>query len=224
VRRGDIDLLATDDLVLLLGDRVRVVGPTRNIADTAALLGDSERGATDINPVGLFLGIGLGLLLGLVEIPVPGTGGVSLGIAGGPLLVGLVVGRLQRTGPVLWSLPYSVSATLSQLGMLVFLAYAGSSSGAALVDALAGDLGPRLLLLGALVTATVAAGLLLTARLTGAYGPRLAGVVAGTQTQPAVLAYANDSTGADPRVNIGYALVYPVAMIVKVVAAPLLGR
>jgi putative transport protein len=224
VRRGDVDLLATDDLVLLLGDRVRVVGPTRNIADTASLLGDSERGATDINPVGLFLGLGLGLLLGLVEVPVPGTGGVSLGIAGGPLLVGLVVGRLQRTGPVLWSLPYSVSATLSQLGMLVFLAYAGSSSGAALVDALAGDLGPRLLLLGALVTVTVAAGLLLTARLTGAYGPRLAGVVAGTQTQPAVLAYANDTTGADPRVNLGYALVYPVAMIVKVVAAPLLGR
>ncbi len=223
VRRGDVDLLATDDLVLVLGDRVRVVGPTADIAATAELLGDSERGATDINPVGLFLGLGLGLLVGLVEIPVPGTGGVSLGIAGGPLLVGLVVGRLQRTGPVLWSLPYSVSATLSQLGMLVFLAYAGSSSGAALAEALAGDLGPRLLLLGALVTLTVAVGLLLTARLTGAYGPRLAGVVAGTQTQPAVLAYANDATGADPRVNLGYALVFPVAMIVKVVIAPLLG-
>jgi putative transport protein len=224
VRRGDVDLLATDDFVLALGDRVRVVGPTDRIAEVAAHLGDSERGATDINPVGLFLGLGLGLLVGLVAIPLPNGGEVSLGIAGGPLLVGLVVGRLQRTGPVLWSLPHSVSATLTQLGMLMFLAYAGSNSGAALADALASDLGPRLLLTGLVVTVGVAAGLLLTRRLSAAYGATLAGVTAGTQTQPAVLAYANDVTGGDPRVNLGYALVYPVAMIVKVLLAPFLGR
>ncbi len=223
VRRGDVDLLASDDLVLALGDRVRVVGPTGRIADTARFLGDSERAATDINPVGLFLGLALGLLVGLVQLPLPGVGSVSLGIAGGPLLVGLVVGRLQRTGPVLWSLPYSVSSTLSQLGMLVFLAYAGSNAGAAFVDALTGDLGVRLLLLGLAVTALVAAGLLLTRRVSQTYGAALAGVVSGTQTQPAVLAYSNDLTGADPRVNLGYALVYPVAMIVKVILAPLLG-
>ena len=145
VRRGDIDLLATDDLVLALGDRVRVVGPTEAITTVAKHLGDSERGATDINPVGLFLGLGIGLLVGLIQVPLPGGSTVSLGIAGGPLLVGLVVGRLQRTGPVLWSLPHSVSATLTQLGMLMFLAYAGSNAGAALADALASDLGPRLL-------------------------------------------------------------------------------
>ncbi|MCA0330696.1 MAG: hypothetical protein LCI03_12445 [Actinobacteria bacterium] len=223
VRRGDVDLLATDDLVLALGDRVRLVGPTERIADAGRFLGDSERGATDINPVGLFLGLGLGLLVGLIHVPLPGTAGVSLGIAGGPLLVGLIVGRLQRTGPILWSLPHSVSATLSQLGMLVFLAYAGSNAGAALADALASDLGPRLLVTGLVVTATAAAGLLLLHRLMHASGPTLAGVVAGTQTQPAVLAYANDVTGADPRVNLGYALVYPVAMIVKVILAPIIG-
>jgi putative transport protein len=124
---------------------------------------------------------------------------------------------------VLWSLPYSVSSTLSQLGMLVFLAYAGSNAGAAFVDALTGDLGVRLLLLGLAVTAVVATGLLLTRRVSQTYGAALAGVVSGTQTQPAVLAYSNDLTGADPRVNLGYALVYPVAMIVKVILAPLLG-
>ncbi|MGD9956369.1 MAG: transporter, partial [Candidatus Nanopelagicales bacterium] len=136
---------------------------------------------------------------------------------------GLVVGRLQRTGPVLWSLPHSVSATLTQLGMLMFLAYAGSNAGAALADALGSDLGPRLLATGAVVTALVAVGLIVSRRLSAAYGPTLAGVVAGTQTQPAVLAYANDVTGADPRVNLGYALVYPVAMIVKVILAPIIG-
>jgi len=223
VRRGDIDLLATDDLVLALGDRVRVVALRERLPEIATYLGDSERGATDINPVGLFLGIGLGLLLGLATLPLPGGGKIALGIAGGPLLVGLVVGRLQRTGPIVWSLPHSVSATLGQFGMLAFLATAGSSAGAALASALKSDLGPRLLLVGLVVTAFTATGLLLLSRVIRSYGPTLAGVVAGTQTQPAVLAYANDSTGADPRVNLGYALVYPVAMITKVILAPILG-
>jgi putative transport protein len=224
VRRGDIDLLATDDLVLALGDRVRVVFSPERLTEVAAFLGDSERGATDINPIGLFLGLGLGVLAGLLALPLPGGAKISLGVAGGPLLVGLVLGRLQRTGPVLWSLPHSVSSTLGQFGMLCFLATAGSSAGAALADALAGDLGPRLLVAGAVITVLTAAGLLLGARVMRAFGPTLAGVVAGTQTQPAVLAYANDVTKADPRVNLGYALVYPVAMIVKVILAPILGR
>ena len=223
VRRGDVDLLATDDLVLALGDRVRVVGAPAQLKDVARYFGDSERGATDINPIGLFVGLGLGLLLGLIVVPLPGGQTLSLGVAGGPLLVGLLLGRLQRTGPVLWSLPHSVSATLSQFGMLAFLAYAGSTSGAALAKALASDIGPRLLLAGAVVTALTAIGLLVSRHLTGAYGAALAGVVAGTQTQPAVLAYANDVTGADPRVNLSYALVYPVAMIAKVILAPVLG-
>ena len=83
--------------------------------------------------------------------------------------------------------------------------------------------GSRCSPLGAVVTAVVGAGLLLTRRLSQTYGAALAGVVSGTQTQPAVLAYSNDITGADPRVNLGYALVYPVAMITKVILAPLIG-
>ena len=137
--------------------------------------------------------------------------------------MGLILGRLQRSGPVLWSLPHSVSSTLGQFGMLAFLAYAGSNAGAALAHALRSDIGPRLLLAGAIITALTATGLLVTRRFSGAYGATLAGVVAGTQTQPAVLAYSNDITDADPRVNLGYALVYPVAMIAKVILAPLLG-
>ena len=224
VRRGDVDLLATDDLVLALGDRVRLVAAPDSLAKAADYLGDSERGASDLNPVGLFLGLGLGVLVGLVRVPLPGGSTVSLGLAGGTLLVGLALGRLQRTGPVLWSLPHSVSSTLGQFGMLCFLATAGSNAGAALATALASDLGPRLLATGAAVTVVTALGLIVGAQFMHTYGETLAGVVAGTQTQPAVLAYANDLSDADPRVNLGYALVYPVAMIVKVLLAPVLGR
>ena len=105
VRRGDVDLLATDDLVLQLGDRVRVVARREEMAQVAAFLGDSERGASDLNPVGLALGMSLGLLAGLLTLPMPRGGTFALGVAGGPLLVGLLLGRVQRTGRILWTIP-----------------------------------------------------------------------------------------------------------------------
>ena len=225
VRRGDVDLLATDDLALQVGDRVRVVAPRDRMGDVATFLGDSERGASSYSITSLALGLALGVLLGELAFPIPGGGSFALGIAGGPLLVGLLLGRVGRTGPVLWTLPHSVASTLSQLGMMLFLAYAGSNSGSALADALASPTGPRLFVAGVIVTVTTAAVVLLGGRaLAGAGGARLGGMLAGTQTQPAVLAYANEQTHEDPRVNLGYALVYPVAMIIKVLAAPILGR
>jgi putative transport protein len=225
VRRGDVDLLATDDLVLQVGDRVRVVAPRTRMQDVTEFLGDSERGAAAYSITSLALGLALGVLLGELQFPLPGGGAFALGLAGGPLLVGLVVGRAGRTGRILWTLPHSVASTLSQLGMMLFLAYAGSNAGSALADALGSPTGPRLLAVGALVTVVTAAVVILGGRLlAGAYGPRLGGILAGTQTQPAVLAYANEQTRDDARVNLGYALVYPAAMIVKVVVAPLLGR
>ena len=224
VRRGDVDLLAADDLVLAPGDRVRVVAPPAAMASITTLLGDSERAAGDLNPVGLGLGLALGLLLGTVVWPLPGGAEFSLGTAGGALVAGLVLGRLMRTGPVVWTLPHHVNATLNQLGMLMFLAYAGSNSGSALAAALTNDQGLRLLGLGAVVTTTVAVVVLLLGRRWAHLSPAtLAGVVAGTGTQPAVLAHANEATDGDPRANLGYALVYPVAMILKVITAPLIG-
>ena len=225
VRRGDVDLLATDDLALQIGDRVRIVAERRRMSEITAYLGDSEKGASAYSITSLSLGLALGVLLGELQFPLPGGGHFALGLAGGPLLVGLIVGRAGRTGRINWSMPHGVSSTLSQLGMMLFLAYAGSNSGSALADALSSPTGPRLLAVGVVVTTVTAATAILGGRLlAGMYGPRMGGVLAGMQTQPAVLAYANETTKDDPRVNLGYALVYPAAMIVKVVVAPLLGR
>jgi putative transport protein len=224
VRRGDIDLLATDDLVLQLGDRVRVVARREQMGQVAAFLGDSERGASDLNPVGFAIGLSIGLLVGAITLPMPHGGSFALGVAGGPLLVGLVLGRVQRSGRVLWTIPYQASNAVNQLGMLLFLAYAGSNAGHALSKAVATDEGPRLLAVGVVVSGLTAAVMVFAGpRLAGIAGPRLAGQLAALDTQPAVLAYVNERSGADPRVNLGYALVYPVAMIVKVILAPILG-
>ncbi len=224
VRRGDIDLIASEDFVIHVGDRVRITAPKTRMGEVTEFFGDSEHEASALNPIGFMVGIVIGLLIGLVAIPLPGGGKLSLGIAGGALVAGLVLGRLQRTGPILWSIPFPTANALGEYGMLAFLAYAGSTSGSKLVTALQTGLGPRLFLLGLVITTVAAVMLRLVGpRWGGLSGPVLAGAIGGAQTQPAVLAFANDRTKADPRVSLGYALVYPVAMIIKVLVAPLIG-
>ena len=208
VRRGDIDLLATDDLVLQIGDRVRIVAPRDRMPQVAGVLGDSERASGEINAAGLALGLTLGLLLGAWAIPIPGGGSIQLGVAGGPLLVGLVLGRVHRTGPLIWSLPFPVATALNQLGILLFLAYAGTNAGDDLVAAMRGDQGLKILVAGVLVTGFAAFALtLLGPAVANIAGPRLAGVIAGFQTQPAVLHLRQRPqprrSEGEPRVRVG---------------------
>jgi putative transport protein len=222
VRRGDVDLIATPDFVLQSGDRLRVVGPSDQMKDVRAYLGDSERGFSDINPVGLALGLTLGVLVGMVHLPLPG-GGFSLGSAAGTLIVGLIFGRLGRVGPVVASMPTAAAHSLSTLGMLVFLAYAGTKAGAGFGEAITSELGWRVALLGFLIASTLALALLAVgSRLHRTGWRHLAGQLGGAQTQPAVLAFANARTGFDTQVGLGYALVYPAAMIAKILLAQLL--
>jgi len=223
VRRADQDFLATDDFVLQAGDRIRVAAPPERMVEVADYLGDSDHATADINPLGLFLGLVLGLVLGALPLPVPGFGNLTLGAAAGPLLAGLVLGRLSRSGRVIWTLPHTAAQTLTQVGMLLFLAFAGGRAGSAFIAALSSNEGIKLIAAGVLLTALHAGVLLLVGRrYLQLAGPRLAGIIAGSQTQPALLAYANDNTEFDQRVALGYALVYPVAMVVKILAAQIL--
>jgi len=222
VRRGDVDLIATPDLRVHQGDRIRVIAMRDQMARVSRHLGDSERGPGDLNPVGLSVGLAAGLLLGLVPLPSPVGGTFTMGTAAGPLIAGLLLGRRARTGPIVWSLPYTASQLLQQLGILIFLATAGSRAGGDLADALRAGEGLDIAMAGMLVTAVAALALIGMARVFGLGGPRLAGLVAGTQTQPAVLAFAQERTGGDQRVALGYALVFPAAMITKIIAATLL--
>lgn len=222
VRRGDVDMVASPDLVLQPGDRLRVIAPIGNMNAITGYLGDSTRGLSDINPLGLAIGMTLGVLLGSLHIPMPG-GGFEIGAAAGTLIVGLIFGRVGRVGPVVVSMPHASATTLSQFGMLAFLAYAGTTAGGLFVDAVSSGAGWRVAVLGLIVTSFVAAALLLVMRVVHKVdGARLAGQLAGSQTQPAILAYANERTEYDNRVALGYALVYPVAMILKILLAQLL--
>ena len=224
VRRGDVDMVGHPGLVLLLGDRARIVAPTARMAEVTTFFGDSSRGMSDINPIALGFGMALGLVLGQIPIPMPGGGTFAIGSAAGALIVGLVMGRLGRIGGMTTALPHTASAVLSETGLLMFLAYAGANAGTQIASAFSSGEWISILVVGFAVTTTVGLGLYVSMRYIAKMGgTRLSGLLGGAQTQPAILAFANGRTGGDPRVALGYAMVYPVAMIVKILLAQILG-
>jgi putative transport protein len=218
VRRGDVDLVPDSNFRLMRGDRARIVAPRSALLSLEQLFGDSARRVAEVDVISFGLGIALGLLLGAIPVPVPG-GKFSLGLAGGPLLAGLILGRLGRTGPLVWTSPYGANLTLRQFGLVLFLAGAGLQAGAVLGGALGQGIALRMFIAGGLLS-------LGCALFTVFMGHRLlriplavvVGMLAGVQTQPAVLAYALEKTGRDSP-NVGYASVFPIAMISKILLA-----
>ncbi|KGM13068.1 transporter [Cellulomonas bogoriensis 69B4 = DSM 16987] len=217
VRRGDLDLLARDDLTLELGDRVLAVVPRERLADVTRFFGDSERRISEIDAVTVGIGLALGLLLGLVTLPLPGGAVFALGSAAGPLLVGMVLGRLERSGPLVWGMPPSVNLTIRQLGLLLFLAAVGLASGQAFAEQALTATGLRVALLATVVVTLTCLLVIAGARLVGVSAPRAAGALAGVIGQPAVLAYAS-SRVVDERVDAGYAALFALGMIVKIIS------
>ncbi|AOZ72380.1 transporter [Boudabousia tangfeifanii] len=224
VRRGDVDMIANPNFVLQQGDRVRVVAPTANMKALTKLFGDSTRGLTDLNPIALGLGMALGILIGEMPILTPTGAKFSIGSAAGTLLVGLLFGRIGRIDKLVTAMPYTTCMVLSEFGLLIFLAQAGTNAGGQIANAFTGGVWWKMAILGFVITNIV--GLILFVsmrRLFNMGGTRLSGVIGGTQTQPAVLAFANNRTNADPRVALGYAMVYPVAMVLKILIGQILG-
>ena len=221
LRRGDVDLVADPDSQLELGDRIRIVAPRSRMKDVAAFFGDSYRALGEIDALTFSLGMAAGLALGAITVPIPG-GTFSLGSAGGPLIVGLVLGALGRTGPFVWQPSTTAGTTLRQLGMVLFLAGIGLRAGPAFASAIVEPSALLAIATGAAVTATVLTVFLLGSRLLRLPTRALVGVLGGMQTQPAVLAYAADQLDDDRELSLGYASVYPLAMITKIVLAQLL--
>lgn len=221
VRRGDTDIIATPDLVLQSGDRLRVTAPRTRLPEITKDLGDSERAAGDINPIGLGLGLAIGLVLAFVQLPLPGGGSLVLGTATAPLVVGVVLGALGRTGPVVWTLPGNVSNTLNQFSLLVFLVAVGTGAGGGLVTALAAE-GLQLVVLALVISVAHALVCVIGLRTVLRFGTaRALGGLTGSQLNPAPYAYAMAKV-PDQRVALGYAVLFPVSMIIKVFVAQLM--
>lgn len=219
VKRGDIDLIARGDTVLELGDRILLVARRDDLPKIAALFGNSYQALSHINLFSFGLGMALGLLLGMVNFELPGGFSFNLGYAGGPLIVALLLGSVRRTGPVVWTLPYSANLTLRQIGLILLLAGIGIRSGHTFLQTILSGTGWQLFLAGGLVS-TISAFIALWVgyRLLKIPFSFLMGMVAN---QPAILDFSLDRAN-NQLPNIGFTLMLPVGMIVKIILVQLL--
>src|SRR6201981_996341 len=222
VRRYDTDIVPAPDLTLEFGDRVGVLMPPDRKAAIRQFFGDSVKAAAEFSYVSLGIGMVLGVLIGLIPIPIPGVGTVTLGIGGGPLIVALIVGKLRRTGPLLWVMPLPANIVLRNFGLALFLASVGINAGRPFVQTVS-QTGGRLLLIGGAVLLTTGIIVLLV----GYYLLRipyddLVGVTSGATGNPSILVYSTRMAPTE-RPDIGYAMIFPSMTIVKVTVVQIVG-
>jgi putative transport protein len=222
VRRYDIDIVPTPDLLLEFGDRVGVLMPPDKKDAVRQHFGDTVKATSEFSYVSLGLGMVLGVLLGLIPIPIPGVGTVTLGIGGGPLLVALFFGYLRRTGPLLWVMPLPANIVLRNFGLAMFLATVGINAGQPFVRTVT-ESGLSMLFIGAAVLLTT----VLIVLLVGYYLMKipyddLVGVASGATGNPAILVYSTRMAPTE-RPDINYAMIFPSMTIVKVIAVQIVG-
>jgi putative transport protein len=222
VRRYDADIVPTPDLALEFGDRVGVLMPPERKEEVRRYFGDTVKSAAEFSYVSLGLGMVLGVLLGLIPIPIPGVGTVTLGIGGGPLIVALVAGKLRRTGPLLWVMPMPANIALRSYGLAMFLATVGVNAGQPFVRTVS-ETGPTLLLIGVAVLLTT----VLIVLVVGYYVLKISyddllGVASGATGNPAILVYSTRMAPTE-RPDIGYAMIFPSMTIAKVIAVQIVG-
>ncbi len=224
LRRGDLWFVPNSETVLELGDRIRVMTRKDNKEAIEELFGDSYRVLSEVDFLTFSMGLAAGLALGMMPIPLPGGFTFKLGFAGGPLVVALILGRVHRIGPFVWNFPYAANLTIRQFGLVLFAAGIGTIAGEGFGRTLANGVRlPLLLGAGALMVTVVAdlLTMLLGSRLFKLPLGVLFGILAGTHTQPVVLGFASERT-KDDLPSVGYATVYPLATVLKIVLAQLL--
>jgi putative transport protein len=223
IRRGDVDFLPDANTTLQFGDRVRILTGRNELATASKFFGDSYAAQSEIDILTLGLGMAAGFLLGMIPIPLPGGMTLKLGIAGGPLIVALLLGSINRIGKVVFVMPYSANHTIRQLGLVLFLAGVGTRSGYAFFKTITTSRESLYLLgFGALITLSIAFFFLIIGhRFLKIPFPRLAGMLSGLQTQPAVLAFVNEQSKSD-QPTIGYSSVFPIATLTKIIFVQIL--
>ena len=223
VSRGDIKLLAADDLRLQYGDRLAVVGTPKQLDHVEAYLGNAANKLNEPNLGAIFLGMVIGLAIGTIPISLPGMQSpIRLGIAGGPIITGIIIGSL---GPRMHFISYttrSASLMLRRLGLSLYLACLGLGAGGELFHTVMRPEGLMWLLLGFAITVVPVLIVGLIALRTHRYDfGTICGILCGSMANPMALTYANETTTGETA-NISYASVYPLGMFVRVIIAQVL--
>jgi putative transport protein len=223
INRAGVDLVARPDLRLQIGDRLTIIGTTASIDAAANLLGNSMHKLREPNLTAIFLGIGLGILLGSIPLFIPGIPQpVKLGLAGGPLIVAILMSRFGPQYKLVTYTTMSANLMLREIGISLFLACVGLDAGGGFVNTIVNGGGALWILYGAIITVVP---LLITGVFCRLYLKMnyfaMMGLLAGSTTDPPALAYSGAAAGNDiPAVS--YATVYPLTMFLRVLSAQLL--
>lgn len=223
VRRGEVELTPSPAVHLHFGDQLLAVGEEAAIKQASQELGDSLRQLNHPQIIPIFVGLALGVILGSLPLKLGSmTAPVKLGLAGGPLVVAIILSRLGNFGPLVWYLPTSANFILRELGIVLFLSCVGYSSGGRFVESLRNGSGVVWLGYGALITLVplLVVGVFARVVMKQNY-MSLCGLLAGSMTDPPALAFAGTITQSDSP-SIAYAMVYPTVMLLRVIAAQIM--
>ncbi|HYG23548.1 MAG TPA: putative transporter [Verrucomicrobiae bacterium] len=223
VQRADIEMTAVPELKLQFGDTVQVVGDEQAMAKVSDVLGNSVRSLNETHFIPIFIGIALGVLVGTMPIAIPNMPvPVRLGIAGGPLILAILLSRLGRIGPLLWYMPANANLAFRELGIVLFLACVGLKAGEKFFGTVFTAQGLHWLIGGFAITVIPILIVGLFARLVFKLNfTVISGLLAGSMTDPPALAFANAVSRSDAP-SVAYATVYPLTMLLRIVAVQVL--
>ncbi|HAH1597866.1 TPA: putative transporter [Escherichia coli] len=224
LNRAGVELVASSDISLQFGDILNLVGRPSAIDAVANVLGNAQQKLQQVQMLPVFIGIGLGVLLGSIPVFVPGfPAALKLGLAGGPLIMALILGRIGSIGKLYWFMPPSANLALRELGIVLFLSVVGLKSGGDFIHTLVDGEGLSWIGYGALITAVPLITVGILARMVAKMNYlTMCGMLAGSMTDPPALAFANNLHPTSGAAALSYATVYPLVMFLRIITPQLL--
>ena len=224
LNRAGVELVASQDASLPFGDILNLVGRPSSIDAVANMVGNAQQKLQQVQMLPVFIGVGLGVMLGSIPLYVPGFPvALKLGLAGGPLIMALILGRIGSIGKLYWFMPPSANLALRELGIVLFLAVVGLKSGGDFVDTLVNGEGMSWVGYGIFITAIPLITVGLLARMFAKMNYlTLCGMLAGSMTDPPALAFANNLHATSGAAALSYATVYPLVMFLRIITPQLL--
>ncbi|HHU7585905.1 TPA: putative transporter [Escherichia coli] len=224
LNRAGVELVASSDISLQFGDILNLVGRPSAIDAVANVLGNAQQKLQQVQMLPVFIGIGLGVLLGSIPAFVPGfPAALKLGLAGGPLIMALILGRIGSIGKLYWFMPPSANLALRELGIVLFLSVVGLKSGGDFIHTLVDGEGLSWIGYGALITAVPLITVGILARMLAKMNYlTMCGMLAGSMTDPPALAFANNLHPTSGAAALSYATVYPLVMFLRIITPQLL--
>ncbi|CNB67718.1 putative transporter [Yersinia enterocolitica] len=224
LNRAGIELVASNNASLQFGDILNLVGRPESIEAVSAVVGNAQQKLQQVQMLPVFIGVGLGVLLGSIPLFIPGfPAALRLGLAGGPLVVALILGRIGSIGKLYWFMPPSANLALRELGIVLFLSVVGLKSGGDFINTLVNGDGLAWIGYGAMITGIPLLTVGILARMLAKMNYlTLCGMLAGSMTDPPALAFANGLHPTSGAAALSYATVYPLAMFLRIMSPQIL--